>query len=133
MAFQNLPQALKEFERQTGIGTELSWDKVGVGLIETMFDHMIHSFSDDDPPFDLICADEVMLRRFAAEGRVLALNELMARDRVTLDDVTPRHAGRVTLDGAVIGLPCCNVSNFLLYRRDISIAMGCRCRRAGPR
>ena len=74
--FQNLPHALKEFERQTGIGTELSWDKVGVGLIETMFDHMIHSFSDDDPPFDLICTDEVMLRRFAAEGRVLVLNDL---------------------------------------------------------
>ena len=117
--FQNLPHALQEFERQTGIGTELSWDKVGVGLIETMFDHMIHSFSDDDPPFDLVCTDEVMLRRFAAEGRVLVLNELMARDRVTLDDVTPETRRAVTLDGAVIGLPCCNVSNFLLYRRDI--------------
>ena len=117
--FQNLPHALREFEQKTGIGTELSWDKVGVGSIETMFEHMIHSFTDDDPPFDLICTDEVMLRRFAAEGRVLALNDLMARDAVTLDDVTAETRRAVTLDGSVIGLPCCNVCNLLLYRRDL--------------
>ena len=117
--FQNLPRALREFERKTGIGTELSWDKVGVGSIETMFEHMIHSFTEDDPPFDLICTDEVMLRRFAAEGRVLALNDLMARDAVTLDDVTAETRRAVTLDGSVIGLPCCNVCNLLLYRRDL--------------
>jgi ABC-type glycerol-3-phosphate transport system substrate-binding protein len=117
--FQNLPKALKAFERQTGIATELSWDKVGVGSIEAMFEHMIHSFTDDDPPFDLICTDEVLLRRFASGGRVLALNDLMARDGITLDDVTPETRRAVTLDGAVTGLPCCNVSNFLLYRRDL--------------
>ena len=117
--FQNLPHALREFERTTGIGTDLSWDKVGVGSIETMFEHMIHSFTDDDPPFDLICTDEVMLRRFAAEGRVLALNDLMARDALTLDDVTAETRRAVTLDGGVIGLPCCNVCNLLLFRRDL--------------
>ena len=117
--FQNLPQALRAFERQTGIATELSWDKVGVGSIETMFEHMVHSFTDDDPPFDLICTDEVMLRRFAAEGRVLALNDPMARDGVDLGDVTAETRRAATLDGAVIGLPCCNVCNLLLYRRDL--------------
>jgi ABC-type glycerol-3-phosphate transport system substrate-binding protein len=117
--FQNLPHALKAFERETGIRTELSWDKVGVGLIEGMFEHMTHSFTDDDPPYDLICTDEVMLRRFAAEGRVLVLNDLMNRDRITLEDVTAETRRAVTLEGQVIGLPCCNVSNFLLYRRDL--------------
>jgi multiple sugar transport system substrate-binding protein len=117
--FQNLPYALKEFERQTGIATELSWDKVGVGSIETMFEHMLHSFTDDDPPFDLICTDEVMLRRFAAEGRVLALNDLMAEDDITLDDVTAETRRAATLNGEVIGLPCCSVCNMLLYRRDL--------------
>jgi multiple sugar transport system substrate-binding protein len=117
--FQNLPHALKECERQTGIKTELSWDKVGVGLIENMFEHMIHSFTDENPPYDLICTDEVMLRRFAAEGRVLVLDELMARDGIALDDVTAETRRAVTLDGDAIGLPCCNVSNFLLYRRDL--------------
>lgn len=117
--FQNLPAALRRFTERTGIATELSWDKVGVGSIETMFEHMTHSFTDDDPPFDLICTDEVMLRRFAREGRVLVLNELMARDGITLDDVTPATREAVTLDGQVIGLPCVNVCNLVLYRRDL--------------
>ena len=60
--FRNLPNALERFERETGIKTELVWDKAGVGLIETMFDKMIRSFTDDDPPFDLVCCDEVMLK-----------------------------------------------------------------------
>ena len=33
----------------------------------------MHSFTDDDPPFDLICTDEVMLRRFAVDGRVMEM------------------------------------------------------------
>lgn len=117
--FQTLPAALRAFTEATGIATELSWDKVGVGSIETMFEHMTHSFTDDDPPFDLICTDEIMLRRFAAEGRVHVLNERMARDGITLDDVTASTRAAVTLDGQVIGLPCVNVSSMLLIRKDL--------------
>jgi ABC-type glycerol-3-phosphate transport system substrate-binding protein len=117
--FQNLPAALRRFTEETGIPAELSWDKVGVGSIETMFEHMIQSFTDDEPALDLICTDEVMLRRFAREGRVLVLNDLMARDGVTLDDVTPATREGITLDGQVLGLPCVNVCNLLLYRRDL--------------
>jgi ABC-type glycerol-3-phosphate transport system substrate-binding protein len=117
--FQNLPTALRAFTAETGISVELSWDKAGVGSIEAMFEHMTRSFIDDDPPYDLICTDEVMLRRFAAEGRVLALNDRMARAGIGLDDVTPATRESVTLDGAVIGLPCVNVTNLLLYRRDL--------------
>ncbi|MCB1498995.1 MAG: extracellular solute-binding protein [Bauldia sp.] len=117
--FQNLPQALRTFTERTGIATELSWDKVGVGSIEAMFEHMVHSFTDHDPPYDLVCTDEVMLRRFAVEGRVLPLDDRMARDGVTLDDVTAETRRVVTVDGAVIGLPCINVCNLLLYRRDL--------------
>jgi ABC-type glycerol-3-phosphate transport system substrate-binding protein len=117
--FRNLPAALRRFTERTGIAAELAWDKVGVGSIETMFDRMTRSFTDDDPPFDLVCADEVMLRRFAAGGRVLPLDDLMARDGVTLDDVTAATREAVTLGGEVLGLPCVNVSNMLLYRRDL--------------
>ena len=117
--FQNLPAALRRFSEQTGIATELAWDRVGVGSIEKMFEEMLRSFTDDEPPFDLVCTDEVMLRRFAAEGRVLVLNELMARDGIALDDVTAATRAAVTLDGQVLGLPCVNVSNMLLYRRDL--------------
>jgi ABC-type glycerol-3-phosphate transport system substrate-binding protein len=122
--FQNLPAALRAFTAATGIATELAWDKVGVGLIEGMFDHMTRSFTDDDPPFDLVCTDEVMLRRFAADGRVLVLNDRLAAAGVTLDHVTPATRDAVTLDGRIIGLPCVNVSNLLLYRRDLLDAHG---------
>src|SRR5688572_25089350 len=111
--FQNLPGALRELERQTGIQAELSWDKVGVGLVATMLQHMIPSSTYDHPPFDLACTHEGMLRRFAAEGRVPSLDDNTARDEITLDDVTPETSRAVTLDGAVIGLPCCNVVNLL--------------------
>jgi ABC-type glycerol-3-phosphate transport system substrate-binding protein len=117
--FQNLPAALRRFTERTGIGTELSWDRVGVGSIEKMFEEMLHSFTDDDPPFDLVCTDEVMLRKFAAEGRVVVLNDLMTRDGIVLDDVTAATREAVTLDGEVLGLPCVNVSNMLLFRRDL--------------
>ena len=117
--FQNLPKALRAFTEKTGIETELSWDKVGVGSIETMFEHMVRSFTDDDPPYDLICTDEVMLRRFAVDGRVLSLNDRMAQDGITLDDATAETRRVVTVDGTVIGLPCINVCNLLLYRRDL--------------
>ena len=117
--FRNLPNALKRFERETGIKTELVWDKAGVGLIETMFDRMIRSFTDDDPPFDLVCCDEVMLRRFASRERVLGLNQLMGRDGITLADATAETRRVVSFEGEVVGLPCINVSNLLLYRRDL--------------
>jgi ABC-type glycerol-3-phosphate transport system substrate-binding protein len=117
--FRNLPNALKRFERETGIKTELVWDKAGVGLIETMFDRMIRSFIDDDPPFDLVCCDEVMLRRFGSRERVLGLNQLMGRDGITLADATAETRRVVSFEGEVVGLPCINVSNLLLYRRDL--------------
>lgn len=117
--FQNLPRALKAFESATGIRTELSWDKIGVGTIDTMFNRMIRSFAEDDPPFDLICTDEIMLRRFAVDRRVLRLNDLMARDGVSLDDMTAETRRALTLGDSVFGLPCSNICNLLLYRRDL--------------
>ena len=94
LPFQNLPAAVAAFERATGIGVELAWDKVGVGTIEHMFDQMARSFGDDDPPFDLVCMDEVMLRAYARRGRVQELDAWMARDGITLDDYTRRHSRR---------------------------------------
>ncbi|MFL5336953.1 MAG: extracellular solute-binding protein [Geminicoccaceae bacterium] len=119
LPFQNLPTACAAFERATGIGVELAWDKVGVGTIEHMFDQMARSFGEEDPPFDLVCMDEIMLRAYARHGRVQELDGWMARDGVTLGDYTAATAGAATYGGACIGLPCVNVSSMLLYRRDL--------------
>ncbi|SDB03679.1 ABC transporter substrate-binding protein [Bauldia litoralis] len=117
--FQNLPAALKRFSDETGIPTELGWDTVGVGTIEHMFEQMIGSFTADDPAYDIICTDEIILRDMAQRGRVLDLAPLMRRDELTLDTVTPATREAVSLGDAVLGLPCINTCSMLLYRRDL--------------
>lgn len=117
--FQNLPNALRRFEQETGIKTELSWDKVGVGTMETMFDKMTRSFTDDEPPYDLVCADEILLRHYASMDRVQLLDDFIARDGYEIDAVTTATKAAITWNGGTIGLPCVNVTNMLLYRRDL--------------
>ncbi|MCB1494877.1 MAG: extracellular solute-binding protein [Bauldia sp.] len=117
--FQNLPAALARFQAETGIRAELSWDSVGVGTIEHMFEQMLGSFSSDQPAYDLICCDEIILQDMARQGRVVDLAPLMKRDGVSLGAVTEATRGAVMRDGAVLGLPCINVSSMLLYRRDL--------------
>ncbi len=117
--FQNLPAALRRFSGETGIPTELGWDTVGVGTIEHMFEQMIGSFTADDPAYDIICTDEIILRDVAYRGRVLDMAPLMRRDDVTLDNVTPATQEAVSLGDAVLGLPCINTCSMLLYRRDL--------------
>ena len=131
--FRNLPNALERFERETGIKTELVWDKAGVGLIETMFDKMIRSFTDDDPPFDLVCCDEVMLRRFASRGRVLGLNQLMGRDGITLADATAETRRVVSFEGEVSACPASTSPTFCSTVGTCSTATPSRFRKAGTR
>ncbi len=117
--FADLPSALAAFTETTGIRTELSWDVVGVGTIEHMFETMIASFTDPHPTFDLICCDEIILRRMHRLGGVTDLAPRMRRDGITLDHVTEATRRAVTLDTAVLGLPCVNVCSMLLCRRDL--------------
>ncbi len=117
--FQNLPNALRRVEQETGIKTELSWDVIGVGTIDTMFDKMTASFADDEPPYDLVCTDEIMLQRYASSGRVQALDDFIARDNYDIGAVTPATNTVTSCNDQTIGLPCVNVTNMLLYRRDL--------------
>ena len=50
---------------------------------------------------------------------MLGLNQLMGRDGITLADATDETRRAVSFEGEVVGLPCVNVSNLLLYRRDL--------------
>lgn len=117
--FQALPAALKAFTAETGIKAELAWDTVGVGTIEHMFERMIGSFSDESPQFDVVCTDEVILRKMARDGGVENLAPRMAADGLTLENVTPATRAAVTYGDAVLGLPCVNVCSMLLCRRDL--------------
>ncbi len=116
--FRDLPQALAEFTRKTGIPAELSWDPVGVGTIEHMFDTMVASFGAEHPDFDVVCCDEIILRQAAAHGGVLDLAPRIRAEGIGLDHVTAATVAAVTLGEAVLGLPCVNVCSMLLCRRD---------------
>jgi ABC-type glycerol-3-phosphate transport system substrate-binding protein len=117
--FANLPAALAEFTRQTGIATELSWDTVGVGTIEHMFDEMLGSFEGRSPTYDLVCTDEVILQAMDRNGLVVDVSPLMQRDGITLDDVAFETRRVIEREGRVLGLPCISVSNMIMYRRDL--------------
>jgi ABC-type glycerol-3-phosphate transport system substrate-binding protein len=117
--FQALPEALAAFTAATGIPTELSWDTVGVGTIEHMFETMIGSFTEPVPAYDVVCCDEIILQAMARGGGVLDLAPRMRAEGMTLDHVTPATVAAVTQGPAVLGLPCVNVSSMLLIRRDL--------------
>ncbi|MDJ0686818.1 MAG: extracellular solute-binding protein [Alphaproteobacteria bacterium] len=117
--FQDLPTALEQFTAKTGIATELSWDTVGVGTIEHMFETMIGSFTDARPTYDVVCCDEIILQQMARQGGVLDLAPRMRADGIGLDHVTEATRQAVSLGDTVLGLPCVNVSSMLLCRRDL--------------
>ena len=117
--FQNLPAALARFEAETGIRTELVWDAVGVGTIEHMFEQMVGSFTDDQPAYDLICTDEIILQEMARRNRVLDLAPLMRRDGLSLDHATQSTRSAVSSGDRVLGLPCINTCSMLLYRSNL--------------
>ncbi|MHA1553733.1 MAG: ABC transporter substrate-binding protein [Alphaproteobacteria bacterium] len=117
--FQNLPAALARFTDATGIATKLSWDTVGVGTIEHMFEQMIGSFTSDSPVYDLVCTDEIILQDMARRGRVVDLAPRMRRDGISLNQVSEATRHAVMQNESVLGLPCINTCSMLLYRRDL--------------
>lgn len=117
--FKALPDALREFTRRTGIRAELAWDVVGVGTIEHMFDTMVRSFTAEQPAFDVVCCDEIILRKMYRLGGVTDLASRMRRDGVDLGHVTEATRRALTVGDAVLGLPCVNVCSMLLCRRDL--------------
>ncbi len=117
--FRALPEALRAFTRATGIRAELAWDTVGVGTIEHMFDTMVGSFTAERPAFDVVCCDEIILRKMHRLGGVTDLAPRMRHEGMSLVHVTEATRQAVTLGDAVLGLPCVNVSSMLLCRRDL--------------
>lgn len=112
--FQNLPAVARRFTEQTGIEVEVT-----LTVIPEMWELMERSFSGDDPPFDLVGVDDLLLIQAARAGHVEPLDGWIAADGYSLDDF-PRAAIDALSDGGSIwGLPYCFVSNVLIYRADL--------------
>src|SRR5688572_30516569 len=83
--FRNLPRHADNFYKQTGvrIDVKLTHD------IEELWELMIASFTTDDPPFDLVGLDDLMLIQYAHVGGVEPIDDYVAAEGFSLDDFEP--------------------------------------------
>ena len=81
--FENLPATARGFTEQTGIKVEVT-----LTMIPEMWELMDRSFSGEDPPFDLVGVDDLLLIQAARAGHVEPLDDLIAADSYPLDDFT---------------------------------------------
>lgn len=112
--FQNLPAAAARFTRQTGIEVEVT-----LTSIPQMWELMERSFSGQDPPFDLVGVDDLLLVQAARAGHVEPLDALAAGSGYPLTDFPRSAIDAVSDRGRLWGLPYCHVSNVLIYRGDL--------------
>src|SRR5439155_16261204 len=80
---------------------------------------MERSFSGEDPPFDLVGVDDLLLVQAARAGHVEPLDDLIGTDGYSLADFPSSAIDAVSDGGRVWGLPYCHVSNVLIYRADL--------------
>jgi ABC-type glycerol-3-phosphate transport system substrate-binding protein len=112
--FRNLPATARRFSDQTGIEVEVT-----LTVIPEMWELMERSFSGEDPPFDLVGVDDLLLIQAARAGHVEPLDDLIAAETYPLDDFTSQALAAVSDGGRIWGLPYCDVSNVLIYRADL--------------
>jgi ABC-type glycerol-3-phosphate transport system substrate-binding protein len=112
--FNNLPATARRFAEQTGIDVEVT-----LTVIPEMWELMERSFSGEDPPFDLVGVDDLLLIQAARSGHVEPLDDLIAADGYSLDDFPPAAIEALSDGGRIWGLPYCFVSNVLIYRADL--------------
>ena len=112
--FQNMRRTVEYFSSQTGVEVEVT-----LSIIPELWDLMEQSFMPDEPRFDLIGADEIMLLQYARTGRVEPLEPFVAADGYSLDDFEPAALDAVSHNGHLYGLPYAAVADVLIYRRDL--------------
>jgi ABC-type glycerol-3-phosphate transport system substrate-binding protein len=112
--FQNLPATAERFAEKTGIDVEVT-----LTVIPEMWELMERSFSGEDPPFDLVGVDDLLLIQAARAGHVEPIDGLIGSDGYSLDDFPKAAIDALSDDGRIWGLPYCFVSNVLIYRADL--------------
>lgn len=112
--FQNMRRTVQHFSSQTGVEVEVT-----LSTIPEFWTLMEQSFMADEPRFDLIGADEIMLLQYARDGRVEPLEPFVTADHYSLDDFEPAVLDAVSHRGHLYGLPYAAVADVLIYRRDL--------------
>jgi multiple sugar transport system substrate-binding protein len=117
--FQNFPSLLSRFENITNIRTKLNWYECTTEVIENMRRDTVDSFVSDNPSYDLIWTDPVIIQQYASLGRIEALDDYISSESYSLDDFEPEAVKVGTHGGKIFGLPSCHTSNILMYREDL--------------
>src|SRR5437870_13676271 len=94
--FQNLPATAARFTEQTGIEVEVT-----LTVIPEMWELMERSFSGEDPPFDLVGVDDLLLIQAARAGPVEPVHAIIAAAGYGVDDF-PQPALDALSDGGRI-------------------------------
>lgn len=89
-------------------------------------DQTLLDLSTGSPSFEIIHGDNGFLARLAAEGRLLALDDLIAkyRDRFELDGILQSFWDLATIDGKIYGVPLVGNTMHLFYNPEILDAAG---------
>ena len=98
--FSNLPATAKRFTEQTGIDVEVT-----MTVIPEMWELMERSFSGEDPPFDLVGVDDLLLIQAARAGHVEPIDDLIAADGYSLDDFPQAAIDALSRRRADLGAP----------------------------
>lgn len=112
--FFNLHRTARRFTEETGIQVE-----VVLSHIPEFWDLIERSFKEEEPPFDLVGCDELLLLQYARVGDVEPLDSYVAADGYDLSDFEPAALDAVSQAGQLFGIPYCDVSSVLIYRRDL--------------
>src|SRR5260370_38408816 len=98
--FENLPATAARFTERTGIDVEVT-----LTVIPEMWELMDRAFSGEDPPFDLVGVDDLLLIQAARAVHVEPLDDLIAGDSYSLDDFTSQPLAAVSDRRPPSGLP----------------------------
>lgn len=112
--FQNIHHTVRKFTQATGIEVE-----VVLKAIPEFWELTQQSFSQEQPIFDLIGADEIMLMQFARVGWAEPLDSFVKNDGYDLNDFEPAVLDALSYHGHLYGLPYAAVANVLIYRQDL--------------
>src|SRR5260370_19990410 len=94
--FENLPATASRFTEQPGIKVEVT-----LTVIPEMWELMDRAFSGEDPPFDLVGVDDLLLIQAARAGHVEPLDAFISADAYSLDDFTSQALAAVSDGGHI--------------------------------
>lgn len=111
---RNLYRAAQRFTQQTGIQVQVT-----LSGFPGWWTYLEQTFSEEEPPFDLVGCDELILKFYAHKQRVEPLDDYCAVDNYSLDDFQPAALAAARYNGKLYGLPNVFDPNVLIYRHDL--------------